>query len=246
MDRHSVCQLEIRVRDLAASVAYYDKAFGWRFEVMPAQGYALTRQPVGIAVGLQAVLPEVPLGTVPYLLTDDITRDTRRAQELGARLLMDETPSGDAGSWSHLVDPFGNELAFWQPRRRPPESGPADAPLVWLELRAPDLGAAVSFYKRVCGWNMQILPSVDDFAFLAEPHRQVGIGLVGGPRADLLARATPYVRVAELSAALARVRAAGGRTSEDEVGGPVAGRFRMSWDPDGTPLGLFTEAPRQP
>lgn len=193
MDRHSVCQIEIRVRNLAAAVTYYDRAFGWPFEVMSAEGYALTRQPVGITVGLQAVLPEVPLGTVPYLLTDDITRDTRRAQELGARLLMGETPAGEAGTWSHLVDPFGNELAFWQARRQPPGSGPTDAPIVWLELRARELGAGVSFYNRLCGWRMQILPSVDDFAFLAEPHRQVVRGIPSaspGPSSNSVSMAT--------------------------------------------------------
>jgi predicted enzyme related to lactoylglutathione lyase len=49
---------------------------------------------------------------------DDVAASTRKAKELGAKVMMDKTEIADAGWMSVIVDPTGATIALWQPKPR--------------------------------------------------------------------------------------------------------------------------------
>jgi predicted enzyme related to lactoylglutathione lyase len=51
-----------------------------------------------------------------YVGVDDVAASTRKAKELGAKIMMDKTEVGDAGYMSVIVDPTG-AIALWQPEQ---------------------------------------------------------------------------------------------------------------------------------
>lgn len=254
-----ICQFEYRCRDLARVAAFVRDGLGWR--LTPAgEGYVLANPGVPPVVGLmQTAHEEVPLGVTPYVRVEDAGVAFERALSLGARPLIGRTAAGEAGHWAHVLDPWGNELAFWEPARvvSPPRWEPVHNPLVWYEIPVPDLEGAVRFYRQLCGWTFQVTPDVEDFAFFRDPRQPVGVGLVAGARARLLRELTPYAATPDLAAAVEIARAAGANVGPDGTRssgaelrvapsrGPDGGRFAVLQTPDGNPIGLF-EAPESP
>jgi predicted enzyme related to lactoylglutathione lyase len=63
-----------------------------------------------------------PPGSPPrwqaYVGVDDVAASTRKAKELGAKVMMDKTEIPDAGWMSVIVDPTGATIALWQPKPR--------------------------------------------------------------------------------------------------------------------------------
>jgi len=234
-----IVQVEIRVRSLERAVAYYNQVFDWNIQVVAPNSYAVCDTGHLPIVGLmQTANPDVPTGVVAYVGTDDAEAAARRAEAEGARILMPKAVEG-AGTWSHIVDPWGNELAFWQSNYPNPKLvGSRKNRLSWMELRAPDLPTSVRFYNRVCGWDFQIMPNVDDFAFCSHPQRAVGIGLVGGERANHLREVTVYAEVPNVLDTTPRVEAAGGSVSGQVGTAPEGRRFRIMRDLDDNPMGL--------
>jgi predicted enzyme related to lactoylglutathione lyase len=66
-----------------------------------------------------------PPGSPPrwqaYVGVDDVAASTRKAKELGAKVMMDKTEVGDFGFMSVIIDPTGAAIALWQakPPQRP-------------------------------------------------------------------------------------------------------------------------------
>jgi predicted enzyme related to lactoylglutathione lyase len=84
-------------------------------------GWAAVEGPGGMAclageTGPFAEIREAGAGTsgwVPYAQVDDVDAATRRAVELGARIVADKT-RGPAGDFTILQDPGGASVALWQ------------------------------------------------------------------------------------------------------------------------------------
>lgn len=236
---HPIVQVEIRVRSLERAVAFYGQLFDWRIEVLAANSYAVADTGKMPIVGIQQTAnSDVPIGVVPYTSSQNAAADAAIARGEGARVLMPVCEEA-SGSWSHIADPWGNELAFWESKRPTPKlQGSGVNRVSWWEVPVPDLPAAVRFYRRVCGWDFQVLPEQEAFAFHQHSKADVGIGLVGGTRAAQLGQPHIYIEVADVGAMAGPVKAAGGTISE-QVGSAAEGRaFRVMRDPDGNPFGL--------
>ncbi len=241
-----ICQFEFRCRDLSLAATFVEEAFGWR--LTPAGvGYVLANPGRPPVIGLmQTAHAEVPTGVTPYVRVADAGEAFKTALALGGRGLIGRTPAGAAGYWAHVLDPWGNELAFWEAARAvtPPHVDPVHNPLVWYEIPVADLAAAARFYRQLCGWTFQVAPGVEAFAYFRDTRQAVGVGLVGGPRGERLRELTPYAATPDLEAAVAMACAAGAAIRTGPEGGPEGGRFAVLTTPDGNPIGLF-EAPAE-
>lgn len=115
---------------------------------------------------------------------------------------------------------------------------------VWFELvtrDARDAKRAQAFYGEVLGWKVQAFPMGDStYEMIA-----VGEKTVGGYAAAGDGEAphwTSYASVADLDAAIARVKAEGGKVLEAVKDVPTAGRMVKIADPTGAILNLYQSA----
>ncbi len=241
---YEIALLEIRTRSLTRAMDFYGAVFGWAMTPLPGASYAFADPGKTPVVGLlQTDNDAVPLGVTPYLLTPSIDAALADVQRLGGTALVGRSEWGSIGWWANTVDPWGNEMALMETVSpwAPAFAANPRHPVVWAELRAPDLAAAVRYYKQFAGWSFQIKPDVEDFAFRSTGPHPVGVGLVGGERASSLAQLTAYVRVDNLREVSERFSRAGGRLSQHSKSAPETGRIRIGYDLDGNAIGLFQD-----
>lgn len=116
------------------------------------------------------------------------------------------------------------------------------ARMIYVELPAPDVEAAVAFYREVFGWTITA-SSLSDQPYWTFSSEEAGLGGALDPSK------TPspdgpviYVQVDGLAQALAKVAAAGGETVRpaEPVGGDY-GHSAVFADPNGTRMGLWSQ-----
>jgi predicted enzyme related to lactoylglutathione lyase len=113
---HPVVHLELHTGNLPRACGFYTGLFGWRLEQvrMGAGSYLTLRWGSGIEGGVVEHDTERAMW-LPYVEVGDICRDTRRAEELGAAVII-EPREGPAGWRSVVTAPSGAEVALWQPK----------------------------------------------------------------------------------------------------------------------------------
>jgi uncharacterized protein len=113
---HPVVHLELHTGNLPRACGFYTGLFEWRLErIRMGPGSYLTLDwGRGIEGGIVEHDTERAMW-LPYVEVRDIGRDTERARELGASVIL-EPREGPAGWRSVLAAPAGAEVALWQPK----------------------------------------------------------------------------------------------------------------------------------
>ncbi|MFB9690346.1 VOC family protein [Amycolatopsis plumensis] len=136
----------------------------------------------------------------------DVDASVARALELGATLIraVSDSPYGRGGSFR---DPFGQR---WLVSQAAPKPSPAPGQAMYFTFQVPEAEPAKSFYGAVLGWEFTPGSVSDAWSFS-------GPGLEGGLWAgDRQIGWKLMYAVADLDAALTRVREQGGRAGEVE------------------------------
>jgi len=115
--------IELQTDDLARAKAFYSKLFDWKLEDMKMpDGETYTMIGVGEGTGggmyQSKALADRPPHWLAYVLVDDVEKSTRKAKELGAKIVMGKTEVGQMGWMSVLIDPTGATFALWQAKPR--------------------------------------------------------------------------------------------------------------------------------
>jgi predicted enzyme related to lactoylglutathione lyase len=113
---HPVVHLELHTGNLARACGFYSGLFSWRLEQvrMGSRSYLAVDWGTGIEGGVVEHDTERAMW-LPYVEVRDIRRDTRRAEELGASVIL-APREGPAGWRSVVAAPSGAEVALWQPK----------------------------------------------------------------------------------------------------------------------------------
>jgi uncharacterized protein len=110
--------VELQTKDVATAKQFYSKLFGWKLEDMPMPGGgAYTMIDVGGGTGggmMQSPMPGIPPHWLAYVGVDDVNASTKKARELGAKVVVEVTEVGSYGIMSVITDPTGATLAMWQ------------------------------------------------------------------------------------------------------------------------------------
>ena len=109
--------VELHTNDLARAKAFYSQLFDWKLQDVPMPGGSYTMIEVGTGTGGGMMVnqaPGVPPHWMAYVGVDDIRAATRKATELGAKVVVDVMEVGQYGSMSVITDPTGATLALWQ------------------------------------------------------------------------------------------------------------------------------------
>jgi uncharacterized protein len=112
--------IELQTHDVPKAKAFYSRLFDWKLEDVPMDGGSYTMIGVGEGTGGGMIRSQALAGAPPqwlaYVAVADVAASTRKAKELGAKVVMDKTQVGEIGWMSILTDPTGANFALWQPR----------------------------------------------------------------------------------------------------------------------------------
>jgi uncharacterized protein len=110
--------VELHTNDIAKAKDFYTKLFGWKLEDMPMPGggsYTMINVGEGTGGGMMTnQAPGAPSHWMAYVGVDDIQASTKKAQSLGAKVVMDVMPVGTFGWFSIITDPTGATIAMWK------------------------------------------------------------------------------------------------------------------------------------
>lgn len=233
-----IWQVEVRVQDLARAMHFFGHVFDWEITPM-GDGYAMFDTGVAPLGSIWEVGESgMPLGVCHYVASQDCEADAARAVALGGRVVVERSEVPDVGAWTDTLDPWGNEIAFWQAEvpGTPDFSGSGGQAISWLEFGTADFAAASRYYADLLDWSFQAVEGMPDYGICEDAGP--GIGLVGGERGAKLRGITDYVTVQDLEQTCDRVREAGGTVLGPPVDLGEGGRFTLIADPDGNRFGL--------
>ena len=104
--------VELPIKDMAASKAFYTAVFGWSYTDYGPTYAAIDN--AGVDGGLDAESDREPskTGALIVMLTDDLYAAQARIEDAGGEITVPvfEFPGGQR---FHFTDPSGNELAVW-------------------------------------------------------------------------------------------------------------------------------------
>jgi len=231
-----VFQIEIRVTDLAAAMTFYRDTFQWGV-YQAAPHYALVdagRMPV---IGIMTD-PRLPIGVAPLYLVGDCEAAVARAKDLGGRIMFTRTEVPGAGVFTAALDPWGNEIYFWQQfvHGDPKLKQQPETPFCFVEIATPNLAKTTEYYSQLMAWSFWNVPFAQDYA-IAEGHGlKRGIGVFGGATSSGV---LSYIEVKSLEETRKRIEANGGQVVVDPEPFLNEGRYLIFSDPAGNRLGAI-------
>jgi predicted enzyme related to lactoylglutathione lyase len=234
-------------RDVQAAIGFYSTVIGWgtqRWE-MEGQPYFMFANGETPLAGLHPMPPAAthPPHWLGYIGTPDVAATTALAESLGARVVVRLMAIPTVGTMSVMSDPQGAVFAAYQPET-PPHALPKDAKMgefSWHELATTDTNAALAFYNRLFGWEILTAHDMGHMGVYNE------YGLPGLPLGGLYTKPAempgppnwlPYVRIADLDAAVGRVRACGGTVMLEPHEVPGGDRIAVFADQQSAPFAL--------
>jgi uncharacterized protein len=127
---HTIVHFELPADDPERAATFYRELFGWNIQRWEGSAdnregfeYWMVRtvetdangKPTGPGVNGGLMRRMYPGQTVVnYINVEDVDEYTRRAQRLGAKLMLEKQPVPGMGWFSQLTDPEGNVFAVWQ------------------------------------------------------------------------------------------------------------------------------------
>lgn len=229
-------QIEIRVKDLPRAISFYKETFGWAiYQVTPQ--YALVdsgRMPV---IGIMTD-SRLPIGVAPLYLVGDCEAAVAQAAELGGRVMITRTEVPGAGWFTAALDPWGNEIYFWQ------QAVPGDpklkhvpaAPFTFIEIATPSLEKTTEYYTKLMAWSFWNVTFAQNYAIAEGYGLKRGIGIYGGASTSGV---LSYIEVKSLEEVRDKIVANGGDVIVPPEPFLNEGRYIVFSDPSGNRLGAI-------
>ncbi len=240
------CWLDLNVPDVKSAAAFYERTFGWTYDVSgEAYGHyhvALVdgRPAAGFGQSMSGSGAEVPSVWTLYFAAEDADAMVARAVSLGGTVVAPTFDVPGQGRMAVVADPTGAAFGVWQAHEHR-GFGLTGAPgtMSWCEVNTTDAERAQSFYtdllsatarQREEGGTPYHVLSQDDVDF-------AGILQMNEQWAGLAPHWMVYFQVADMDAAVRAVQDAGGAVQH----GPFDsghGRLAVVADPAGAIFSL--------
>ncbi len=107
--------VEIRTRDLEKAKTFYEALFGWKISGEENKDFSYWLIDTGTKPngGMWRMPEGKPLGIYVYILVDDIDSILKKVEELGGKVIIPKSPSGEC-FMAFFADPDGNVFGLWQ------------------------------------------------------------------------------------------------------------------------------------
>jgi hypothetical protein len=230
--------------DAARARDFYSALCGWSVQSMPMgeQPYHMIRNGADAIGGFTTAQPGIPSHWVSYLSVADVDRSFAAAVAAGAKGLMPPTDFGAVGRAAALADPTGAVVRLWKGAQGDPadvEKTPVGG-WFWNELFTPDAKAAVAFYQKAFGFDVEAtdIGAHGTYYLLKDASGRMRAGVMQQPPGMTTpAHWLPYVQVADCDAAVAKAMQLGAQaTMVPPTDIPDVGRFAVLLDPVGATI----------
>ena len=234
---------ELVTSDVQSAIAFYTNVIGWGSQQFQAGNpYVLWMAGSNSIGGVMALQDEQRKRNVPphwfaHVAVDDVDACAKQAESLGGKIVTPPTDIPTVGRFSIIADPHGAFISLFKGSG----SGPAmptevtNGRFSWHELMAGDREAALDFYGKLFGWQKTdaVTSPMGTYQMYGKGGRTFG-GMMNRPK-DY--PAPPhwlyYVNVADLDAALERVKPGGGKVLNGPMEVPGGDRVAQCQDPQG-------------
>jgi predicted enzyme related to lactoylglutathione lyase len=242
---------ELVTDDVPAAEKFYTRVLGWSAKDSGMPGMAYTIFSAGEA-GVGGVMampgPAAAAGMKPawmgYVAVDDVDASVAQVVALGGALHKPAEDIPGVGRFAVIADPQGASLMVFKPSGhegpRPviPRGTPGHAG--WHELYSRDAAAGFEFYQKIFGWtkaeaiDMGPMGTYQIFAHAGVP---IG-GMMNTPPECPKPIWGFYFNVDNITAAIARVEAAGGKVFNGPMEVPGGEWIAQCRDPQGAMVSL--------
>ncbi len=243
---------ELMTTDMAAAETFYKNVIGWTST--PFRGspdpYDVFKRGGDVQV---AGLMHTPKGmNMPpfwsmYVAVPKLEEAVAHIKRLGGSELSGIIDVPSVGRLQMLKDPQG--AAFYiiqpEPREERPEQAPEVGEASWHELMTTDAAAAMKFYTEVFGWqpsDTMDMGEMGKYYMFNRPFGMIG-GMMNKP--PHMANVPPYwgiyFRVADINAAVERVKANGGQILNGPMEVPGGDWIVNAMDPQGAAFSLHAK-----
>lgn len=231
--------VDLMTPDIEASRAFYQKVFGWEYDIGNPEfgGYTTARMGDRMTVGMMQNEPgasPMPAAWSLYFATDNIEADVARAVKLGAKMISPVVAVGDMGSMAVCEDPTGAAFCFWQAGTHVgSQIGEELGSAAWYELYSSNAQQARDFYMAVLGATADTMPGGMEYYVLKHGEQELaGIMQIDPAWGDFPAHWSTYFLVANTDETAATIIKHGGKITGDISDSPF-GRMGAAEDPSG-------------
>jgi len=124
----TIAHYELQTTDPAAAKKFYKAMFKWKFQDMPMEGgtYTVVQGPDGKGFG--GIMQQPPDAPHPmwmaYVLVHSVKAKIKRAEQLGAKILVPYKAIPDMGAFGVFLDPQGAAIAIWEESKKAKPAAP--------------------------------------------------------------------------------------------------------------------------
>lgn len=236
---------DLMTKDVGAAKRFYGELLGWRFEnakrgELP---YVLARAGKNRVGGIVDVssLPNAGAQWLSFMSVGDVDRAVTVVKSDGGTVLVAPRNVGSIARVAVVTDPQGAPVGLAQLRQDIPDPAqPLANHFFWQEYLARDADQALSFYKRLVGYESAILETRLGVDYHVLRTTRGRAGLFGLPPAVVNVQPNwlPYVLVDDPAGLAARVQGLGGRIVIPAAPERRNGSLVVIADPGGAVLAL--------
>jgi predicted enzyme related to lactoylglutathione lyase len=231
---------ELLTPNKSAAHDFYSKAVGWTKQAWDQDPsytmFAARSGPLGASIETREAAPHWR----PYIGTLDVDATVAAATRLGAKVTTPPTSLPNGGRYAVLSDPQGATFGVHASPMEPmPETDTQHGEYRWHELAtSTDPVAAFAFYRELFGWDelgrYDMGPTMGVYLLFGRNGKQIG-GMFDKGKQGRTGPAywVGYVRVPDLNAAVATVKAEGGTVLTGPMEVPGDDWIAQLSDPEG-------------
>ena len=96
---------------------FYSELFGWKVQKVPVEGFDYWLCHTGEGVGIDGAIVRrsaTQPGVTNSVRVDDVDAFLRKAELLGAKVVVSKTAVPGTGWYAAVTDPQGNPVGLWQ------------------------------------------------------------------------------------------------------------------------------------
>jgi len=236
-----------------ATQRFYTELFGWtfheigpRFGAIASANYTLIRHEgrmIGGMIDESRLDSDLELSQwVGLMSTADIDASVATLRREGGTVYTPPTDLADRGRIAVVADPQGALFALLETRDGDPaDESPRINEFLWNEVWVKDIEAASTFYQALTGLSTETVARSDDDVYQYLASKDVPrFGILPLPIDELPPLWTPYLRVEDPAAIVARVEELGGQVVIEPMERAPGVIVAVIIDPAGAGLAIQT------